>query len=233
MKYCTSCGNESQKKICMSCGIKINKEHKFCAWCGKTLNDNASICTKCKMKVKPNKILTIILLIIGLGMLFMSFAAIISGYTLSAILIAIAGTLSLPFVSNYIKKLTFDKRLLKIILKSTRAIIIIVFFVLGISISIPSTFEVTTKEATDAAVVVFHEEVKLKNTASFVLNNSKVTYLTEPYQRNSNLRLVEVSLDYSAQNGFGGTNRKDYLIQMLFDVTNGNYYRIRNKTLIK
>ena len=80
--------------------------------------------------------------------------------------------------------------------------------------------------------VVFHEEVALRNESSFVINDSAVTYLDEPYNDNENLRLVTVVLDYSAQNGLGGYNRNNYRIELIFDTSTAKYYRL-NGTLIE
>ncbi len=105
------------------------------------------------------------------------------------------------------------------------AIVIILFFI-GVILTPDAKFEIYTDEATKAAEVIFHEEVALKNEASFVINDSDVTYLTEPYNGKENLRLVTVILDYSAQNGFGGNNREDYTVEILFNIENGLYYRL-------
>ena len=95
-----------------------------------------------------------------------------------------------------------------------------------------AAFEIYNEEATTAAEVVFHEEVALKNESSFVINGSEVTYSKEDYNGHENLRLVTVVIDYSAQNGFGGTNREEYTIKILFNMENGEYYRL-DGTLIE
>ena len=41
MKYCTNCGKENSKRMCINCGAKQNSIHKFCGWCGIELNQNA------------------------------------------------------------------------------------------------------------------------------------------------------------------------------------------------
>lgn len=69
---------------------------------------------------------------------------------------------------------------------------------------------------------IFHAEVTLKNEASFVLNDSKVTYI-DSYEGNDNLALVTVVLDYSAQNGFDGMNRDTYTVKMIFRYSDGTY----------
>lgn len=75
---------------------------------------------------------------------------------------------------------------------------------------------------TDVLFQVLH----LKNEDSFVLNGSKVYSDDEPYEGYDNLRLVNVVLDYSAQNGFGGNNRKTYTVTMYFNTATNHYYRI-------
>ena len=47
-QYCTSCGAETRKKLCQSCGVKQDKVHNFCKNCGKPLK---------QLKLKPNVLL--------------------------------------------------------------------------------------------------------------------------------------------------------------------------------
>ena len=66
---------------------------------------------------------------------------------------------------------------------------------------------------------VFHTNVKLKNEGSYVRNKATVQAY---YDDDGDLK-IEVLLDYSAQNGFGGMTRSNYLV--VFEVmANGSYF---------
>lgn len=89
----------------------------------------------------------------------------------------------------------------------------------------PKVYTVYKQDATQVAEQVFHEVVKLKNEASYVLNASDVTYNKTMYEdKDSTYTIVTVVLDYSAQNGFGGLNRKNFTVQFTFDKATGQYY---------
>lgn len=241
MKYCTSCGEKSGHKICRSCGIKENKEHKYCGWCGAPLNENAALCTNCGIKVKPNIVTSVIGTIIGIVLLFLDALFIYclvaieptrydyNFLILTSILTTIAAILCFPFVGRFIIRLFVKNKLLRRLVGILRvaAIALLLFFGMASFIrSFSGPSWVTSDDATKAAVVVFHENVHLKNEDSFVLNGSKVYSDDEPYEGYDNLRLVNVVLDYSAQNGFGGNNRKTYTVTMYFNTATNHYYRI-------
>ena len=137
--------------------------------------------------------------------------------------------LCLPLAKLFIHKLTLGKMGLRSVLKATRNVAVIALLCVGMA-NITSQREVTVykEEATAVAEMVFHEEVHLKNESSYVLNDSKVTWETTPYNNieGSPLRLVWVTLDYSAQNGFGGMTRDTYTVELLFDTTKGTYKRL-------
>ncbi len=234
-KFCTNCGKENNKKICLHCGVKRNTSHLFCEWCGNPITENASICTACKEMVKSGgskKIFSIISIICIALLIFSIVMSLTSGAFIPVILFAIGIILLLPFTKNAIKSATHTKQSLRKPLNIIRVILVIVLAFAGLVSQPAHEFKIYTEDATKAAEVVFHEEVALKNESSFVINDSDVTYLTEPYNGKESLRLVTVVIDYSAQNGFGGNNRKDYTIKILFNVENGNYYRL-DGTLIK
>lgn len=244
MRYCTSCGEKSGHKICKSCGVKENREHKYCGWCGAPLNENAAVCTQCGCKVRPNKFLTALGTICGVIMLviaLLAFGAKSEGganeFILAGILLAVGGMLCFPFVGNFIREKFFENKTAKNTLLVVRIIGAIVLFIAGIAFAFvaaaksPSQ-DVYADEATEAALVIFHEEVQLKNESSFVVNDSKVYCGDKPYNGDENLRLVTVILDYSAQNGLGGNNRTTYTVKMIFDYASGAYYRCDDGTRI-
>ena len=230
--YCTNCGTESSKKICASCGVKRNSTHKYCEFCGTELNEKAVICTNCKESVKGESIIWNILnIIVAVPILWMLFMAAGEGQpTLVIFSFLFSLLLCMPFVKTIIRKITIGNKGLRRVLKITRNIAIIAFLCVGMSNLLVEETEmiVYKNEATAAAEVVFHEEVQLKNEASYVLNDSDVNWQTTPYKDvdNSPWRLVWVTLDYSAQNGFGGLNRDTYKVEMLFDINRGTYHRM-------
>ena len=232
MAYCTNCGKESSKKICESCGVKRNATHKHCAFCGAELPEKAALCANCKEPVKGEAIIwNIINILISIPLLAILILAIGEGQPIFVIgYLLLSFLLCLPFTKSVIRNATIGKKGLRKILKLLRNLAIVVFFVMGMNNLNVSEPEITVykDEATAAAEVVFHEEVHLKNEASYVLNDSEVLWETTPYKdvEGSRWRLVWVTLDYSAQNGFGGTNRETYTVEMLFDITDGTYHRV-------
>ena len=243
MKYCTSCGEKSGHKICRSCGVKENKEHKYCGWCGAPLNENAALCTNCGIKVKPNVVASVIGTVVGIALLFLDALFIYClvareptkyGYDynlliLTAILTTITAILCFPFVGKFIKNFFVKNKLLRRLVGILRVVVIALLVFVGMTSFIRSfagPSRVTSDNATKAAIVVFHENVHLKNEDSFVLNGSEVYSDDEPYAGYDNLRLVNVILDYSAQNGFGGNNRTTYTVAMYFNTSTNHYYRV-------
>ena len=242
MKYCTSCGEKSGHKICKSCGVKENKEHKYCGWCGAPLNENAAVCTNCGTKVKPNILLNMISAFAGVVVLILAALFIYcliavdptdtynyNQLLITAIATTIAGVLCLPMVGNVIKGMLLKKQMLQKVIGILRLVLIVLLIAIGLknfvrAFSGPS--QIRSQAATEAAVVVFHEEVSLKNEDSFVLNDSQVYSDNQPYEGYDNIRLVKVVLDYSAQNGFGGNNRTTYTVTMYFNTSTGYYYRL-------
>ena len=84
---------------------------------------------------------------------------------------------------------------------------------------------ISEKEAVKQAEKFFHNQVKLKNEASYVLNDSIVT---ASYTSSGEISVVVV-LDYSAQNSFGGMTRNGYKVEMLFG--NGKYRFVKGTKL--
>lgn len=248
MKYCTSCGEKSRHKICRSCGVKENTEHKYCGWCGTPLNENAAVCTNCGMKVKPNRLINIIGTIIGIILLL--FAAIISlnilrvgtvkmriaALFISIIALVFAGVLCFPFAERQIKAVFLGNKLVRQIALLARIVAVVVLVMVANKSAtyaiVNQQYSVNSTIALEAAVTVFHEKVQLKNEDSFTLNDYKVVVDDRPYKGQDNLHYIMVNLDYSAQNGFGGNNRTDYIVEMYFDTSTNCYYRL-DGTLIK
>lgn len=76
--------------------------------------------------------------------------------------------------------------------------------------------------ATEYALEVFHDNVKLKNESSFVLNDSYV-YSSTYNEDDNKYAKVTVSLDYSAQNGLGGMNRSSYTVYLIYSFQTDSY----------
>ncbi len=230
MKYCTNCGKECSGKICPSCGVKNNTSHKYCGWCGSDVHENAVICTKCNERIKQSgasKFFGIVTLLFAVVLFALGIGSALDGAFVSTILYWLGGILLLPFIGGIIRNATFHQPGKRKAFQTVRIILIVVLFVGGlVTMAAPDPFEIYTEDATAAAEVVFHEEVKLKNEASFVINESKVTYFNDAYKNNEDLRLVTVVIDYSAQNSMGGMTRDSYTVKILFNVKNGNYYRL-------
>ena len=240
MKYCTNCGNENKNKICKNCGVKNGTVHRFCAWCGNELTENASICTNCNEKVKSSiisKLLNIINVVFAVFMLFFALTFLFNNGILSAVFFILSAFSAFPFIKNIIRNNTIKKPKLRTLLKIARVAIIFITMILAFT-TIPQTetpsessdpkeptvYVVYTDLATKAAEEVFHREVKLKNEASYVLNDSLVYGFKTPESDNPNLAKGYVNLDYSAQNGFGGMTRSTYSVTLYFDKTTGIYY---------
>ena len=227
--FCTNCGKESNKKVCPHCGVKRNTTHQFCSWCGSPISENAVICTSCKENVNGADVSILFKIIRVLGLIALFFAMVMSFLTsayLSGVFFAFAIIFLLPFVKNIVITATHNKQTIRKPLNVIRIFLVIVLAVIGMATQPETEYAVISENATSAAEVVFHENVALKNEESFVINDSDVTYSTTPYNGKEKFRLVTVVMDYSAQNGFGGMSREDYTIQILFNVENGEYYRL-------
>ena len=227
--FCTNCGKESNKKVCPYCGVKRNTTHQFCSWCGNPISENAVICTSCKENVNGadmSKLFKIIRVLCLIALFFAMAMSFLTSAYLSGVLFAFAIIFLLPFVKNIVITATHNKQTIRKPLNVMRIFLVIVLAVIGMATQPETEYAVISENATRAAEVVFHENVALKNEESFVINDSDVTYSTTPYNGKENFRLVTVVIDYSAQNGFGGMSREDYPVQILFNVENGEYYRL-------
>ena len=70
--------------------------------------------------------------------------------------------------------------------------------------------------AYELAVDTFHTNVRLKNESSFTMNSFS-TRKIENYNGNKSETFYNITLDYSAQNGFGGFARDTYTVEMVYD----------------
>lgn len=118
--YCSNCGAENSKKICVNCGVKQGKTHKYCKWCGAELTENASVCVQCNKKVKENGFVKflitaaeIIVSLIFTVVFIASFNYFSKGVILGGILLLIFGLLGLVAAFPLIRKIY--KKKIKII----------------------------------------------------------------------------------------------------------------------
>lgn len=241
MSYCTNCGYNSEKNICVNCGVKNNKKHNYCYFCGNNLDPNATICPQCKESIKTPKksiILDIILLTISL-FFFIIFVVMDSNFNYSGYEINLKKTiffsilsviLALPLFKNLIRKKFYYKHSLKRILNVTRYILIVTLSIISFAVFPIDTVEslneansvpvFSEKDAVDAAINAFHDTIKLKNEDSFVINNTQV--IEGPADENG-IEKIFVKIDYSAQNGFGGYNRENKTIVLEYNTESGEY----------
>ena len=218
MKYCTNCGKESTKRICPHCGVKQNSIHNFCGWCGQELNENAVICPNCQTKVYQG-IMEKIIKVIGRILLVVSLIFIVMGDTevkIQGIFLLAAALILMPFLSNIIG-MAFGNKYKKTLLSSIRLIAAAVIVCAGFTVvSIPSEPPSIKSRVYDEAIDVFHQNVRLKNEQSFTVN-SYSTITDENYNDSENLTRYIITIDYSAQNGFGGMGRDEYTVGLLYD----------------
>lgn len=234
--YCTNCGENSNKKICSSCGVKKDKIHKYCKYCGSELNENASICTNCSEKIQNGfgenllNVIDYILIIIGIlfGIsCFYSKTLTNIDNTFSGITFILMSILLFPKIRKKIKELYYNKKSIKNVLYVLRIVLIVILFCLSFAFfkNVAPKPNVYKEEATEVAEYVFHQNVQLKNEESYILNDSDVKYdMDLMNDENSTYTTVKVVLDYSAQNGFGGYARKKFVVRLKFDKETGQYY---------
>lgn len=232
MTYCTNCGKENSKKICPHCGVKRNATHKFCEWCGSEISEKASICTNCGENIKSGfgskvrgvlKVICAILIYDSVtGCIYRAEAPVIP-----LLCFAIAFIMLLPFVKRIIKMFTLKKKGLRFALTTVKVILVLALIITG---NMCIRYKVTPEVAKDRAVEFFHDEVKLKDESSFVLNDWDCFISEDPYQHDVNKQAVSVVLDYSARNGFGGMTRNAYTITMIHNKTNGTFLKVSSKS---
>lgn len=221
MSYCTNCGKQTTKKVCPECGAKRNANHKFCEWCGEVINENTIVCTNCKESTKSSK--GILKTILGVLLIIM---ALITELIILRILCVIIGVSLFPFVNRIIIEKTKGKKWIR----NARTIIAGILLIVAFFGTPDAPHVVTNDEATKAAEIVFHKEYELKNEDSYVLNKSSVNIEDEAFEGDENLVLVTVTLDVSAENSFGGMVREDYVIELLYNYEEGEYYQYFSNT---
>ena len=238
MNYCSGCGKETTAKVCPHCGVKQGTVQRYCRWCGEELAPGAAICTNCQEPAKTGSVLGKIgFAFAGALMFIMTISFFSTSNPGGGILCALAFVACLPFAGKMILKKTHGKFGLRKGLRLLRVLLPIIALVVGLSVeqnAIQSPAgTMYKKDAIAAAEVLFHEQVKLKNESSYVLNDAEVSAgalgypaFNEDHElKNENIRLVIVKLDVSAENSYGGMERKTYKMQFYYYAADGNYYR--------
>lgn len=229
MNYCRNCGKECHSKICPHCGTNARKGVRYCGWCGQEVDMFTVVCPNCHERLVAGVASTLRCILGIIAAAFLFFVAVLalafegaSGVAV-ALLLILMGVLLLPATKNLIRRKTFGQKGVRAFLSIVRCILIFALFI-GACFAMPET-RVTDHEATKAALSVFHEEVHLKDESSFELIDSIVTY-EDNYEGDPTRALVTVDLDYTAKNGFGGTNREVYTVELIFDYEEDKYYYI-------
>lgn len=105
--YCTNCGQKTDQKICLHCGVKRNTTHHYCQWCGAPIKEYAVICVSCQKPVKPKQSMQLLRFLENITIIFCVFFAnsafLVKAY-FSGELFLIAAVLLLPPM----KKMLFD-----------------------------------------------------------------------------------------------------------------------------
>jgi len=259
--FCTNCGAEASKSICQKCGVKNNTYRNYCFWCGQELNVNASICTNCGEKVRQyaaTRILSIVivvlvfvpLLLVGLlGLIFEDYLLALS-FIIPA-LVSGAVILLIPTFHKVIKKAKYKKESSRnsgkikatvwtFLIVTGSLVLSLCTMVWLVDLHVKADLPRDNKESNSETATATDEQLikiakmllqkELRNPASLVVNSAEVE-LSDVDTENTTLTYT-VTLDYSAQNGFGGMNRETYVVLITYKPLEGTYYRGNSKLVI-
>lgn len=132
-----------------------------------------------------------------------------------AIIIAIIDLIKIKYSKN---KDLFKKGLTvaAIIIATLSIILTFTFYWLINNSNSKNETKSVEENAYTMAIDTFHSNVKLKNEESFKVNTYSIGK-NDNYNGNDNLVLYTVTIDYSAQNGFGGYVREDYTVELEYN----------------
>ena len=153
MKYCRNCGKETTAKICPHCGASTKKSNKYCGWCGTEVDSNAVVCPNCHEKTKDSlmaKLSNILGVVAAVFLVIMGLAFGTENATMTTVMFIVAAVLLLPFIKNLIRKVTFGKKSLRMILSLGRIALVIVLLVGGCS-AMPEAEPIPNKVYSDVA----------------------------------------------------------------------------------
>ncbi len=242
--FCTNCGNHIGKlKMCPQCYMKSKRNYKkFCLYCGGAIVNNR--CSKCNTVASRSifeiiaRVITVITFIWSVFMALFTFSEIVGRErefninVAPAFLILIISVLLMVLffrksrINSIKKKLLYRKALQKVAL-------IIIYTILPIMLAIGSTVYaafITTTEYTykSYAISAVQSELEdnLKNSDSLQVNNiNTITAEDNEYY------YYHITIDYSAQNGFGGYNRDKY--ERYVKVWKGNNQFVQNSNAVE
>lgn len=135
-RYCTNCGQLTNKKICDHCGHKLYQGGLYCEWCGHMCGPTAFRCPNCRERVNSGCFVLCMNVVGFLVMCYLGIMALISLFIMDnsgmAVGYAIGIVLLLPSVKYKLKKLTLGKKPLRFFLTLLRIIIVCAIIVSGI-----------------------------------------------------------------------------------------------------
>ena len=243
-KVCKKCGLKNRKKYnyCYWCGSATSTDASICTHCGEKLP-----------KYTKTKIFAIINVVLMAQVAFAGIIAFIGGlatkdrdimgiglFCISLSVIPSFILLYLPTIHITIKKMIYSKEPIfnnrhrrsaklftaLIIISSILITLALCFCSVSITVSQPqkataqSDLQVSLEDkATKAAKIVLQNQ--LKNPTSLIVNNTKVS--SNGVDDNGNLKYI-ITIDYSAQNGFGGYNRDTYTVNLTYKIKESRFY---------
>lgn len=218
--YCTNCGKSiGSLKICPNCHLKTKKSYKkYCRYCGGIIGENKK-CSDCDTSGTMTFIERVVRLILAVILAFfyiLAFSLVVGGNTVAGFILFIATLLTQIFLYRKKQIHKFKTKLVNsknkkvkfsLIYACVPFALILGFLISGMVSVSPLGNDLTTKsQAISYSQQLIREN--LKNPDSLKVHSS--TVLDDFSDENTNY--YEVKIDYSAQNGFGGYNRKQETI---------------------
>ena len=215
--FCTNCGMPVSKKgRCQNCGYKTAKNaHKFCRYCGTAIGEaKCSVCPACNMRSRPY-VIESILRVICFVFVWISFIGslieLLSGDILSFFICLLVPLTLCIFVigkrSVYKIKKALARRSINPLFFVLIYLMVPLIVVLGMVV--PAKIKTNDAIARTVATEYAHEQLRnlnFKNPESLQINNTVI----ENEFDNELYYYYKITIDYSAQNGFGGYNRDVY-----------------------
>lgn len=227
MNYCTNCGAETHAKICTACGVKNNKTHRYCYWCGSEINDNASICTACHESVKnlgsPMFFKVIDIALILLNLFFVFGFVFIDGNIGVGVFHIMAIVVLLPFVSKWIRRISFKSNRRKLVrngLYALRVIIVIVLFLVGLGVALTGESG-TDKESSSLRIPDLPMAVENK-AGSTLKGHCEITEITYEFDYDASGKPICLTGYFSGEKigGYKNTSERCMISWKLYDSKN-------------
>ncbi len=215
--HCTNCGTSVGKlKLCPKCRLKTKKNYKMhCMYCGGTIGNNNK-CNTCGSLARTSLIEIIARFIISIALIFnylFAIGCILVNKMLIEGITVLIGTFAVHiflYRKRQIKKIKiklFHVKARKIIFSLIyMGIFLSMFLIMAVGTSLGNS--TISDYADNSRAISYSENIikqTLKNPSSMQINDSKVA---ESFVSDDGWTYYKVIIDYSAQNGFGGYNRK-------------------------